>query len=109
MRIWLALILFAGLGLSISGTGAAQESGAAVTDESSVVKDAIEATGEMIKKAQCGLTAPYGDIKAWTSTLEKALKEFENKKQMIENGQTFIKNELEVSKVVQKIIVFYKM
>ena len=56
------------IGIAISVAGHAQDSGAAVTQDSSMVKDAMEATGEAIKKAADGTE------RAWESTKEGAKK-----------------------------------
>ena len=54
MRILSKKLLVIGLGLTVYGTSAAQDSGAAVTPEPSMVKEAMEAAGKVIKKAADG-------------------------------------------------------
>ncbi|MBF0274497.1 MAG: glycosyltransferase family 4 protein [Nitrospinae bacterium] len=80
----------------------------AIQNNTPVIVSEESGCGEMIKKAQCGYTLSFGDIHSWKSTLEKVLEEQNNIKPMMEKGQSFIKKELDVSVVVEKLIDSYK-
>ncbi len=79
MRIRLLRVFFIGFGLVTFGPGLAQDSGTTTgsgsAEESMIVKDAMEVSGELIKKAAVGTE------KAWEATREGTRKAAEYSKE----------------------------
>ena len=64
--------------------------------------------GEIIEKAQCGYLVKYDDINDLEEKIRITFSDFKKNKEMIKNGQNYIKNELNWDNLILKFEDVYK-